>query len=314
MSSSQRINHKGYELGLKAIFTSIAGALILIFFIKFAYDQQAFQETVNTGTTLNDFNDYLDALSISSSTSKAITLPEETTIDYTCDTISINNYQKKDHKIIYAEPMTTKTINTWAKDWEYPYRITSFYYLDNNRRYLLIYNDASKNYVTNLNLPSIFNHQKQHINTFLPQRINQEQQGKPITLIFFTPNIPPGTQQLQNTNIIRVDTDNEEVIINNNRYPYYGEAMMLGAMTGPNTYECNQEAAITRLQEVTSIYRQKTQLLQLKTTDTCRNILNQAQQTLSTYETTSLQALSNLKQSLEEQNKELIKHDCPTIY
>ena len=170
MLSSQRINHKGFELGLKTIFTSIAGAIILLFFIKFAYDQQTLQENITTRTTLNDLNDYLDALSIGSSTSRSINLPEEISLDADCESLHLNDYQKKDHKIIYTKPMTTKNINTWVQPWNYPYKITSFYYLDNNERYVLIYSQETKDYVTNLNIPNIIDIQQQPINQSMANR------------------------------------------------------------------------------------------------------------------------------------------------
>lgn len=299
------MNKQGFELGIKAIFTMIAGALILMFFIKFAFQQQSFQETVDTRKSLTNLDDHLDAFAIAGTSSKTITLPATADLSFNCKRLALNDYSRTDEKIIYAEPFTGKKINAWTQPWEFPYPITNFYYLDGGQRYILIYDQQSFDYVKNLKIPEQFSIQKQDIRTFNPTNLPEA------TLVFFTQ--PP---QLQTTNtVIQIKLPSHEVVINKQTTYYIDEPMMLGAIFGPTEYQCLQEKALNNLKIITNIYSQKATLMSLKTSYTCKNYLYEAKNTLETFkQANNKEALYRIKEQVEKQNKNLQQHDCPTIY
>ncbi|MEK6812994.1 MAG: cold shock domain-containing protein, partial [Nanoarchaeota archaeon] len=89
------VNNKGFELSLKAIFTMIAGAVILLFFIQFAFDQQTVQEKVQTRTSLADLDDQLDAFAISSSHTQTLSFPQQVSLSFSCKGLQLEDYARK---------------------------------------------------------------------------------------------------------------------------------------------------------------------------------------------------------------------------
>src|SRR3989344_2942632 len=139
------LHKKGFELSLKAIFTMIAGAAILLFFMQFAFDQQTVQETVQTREALVDLDDQLDAFTVSQSSAQTIKLPKKAELQFTCQGMQLGDYARADEKLIFSESYTTDRLNAWTLRWEFPFPIANAIYLDVGRRYILVYDQNSIN-------------------------------------------------------------------------------------------------------------------------------------------------------------------------
>ena len=308
------LHKKGFELSLKAIFTMIAGAAILLFFMQFAFDQQTVQETVQTREALVDLDDQLDAFTVSQSSAQTIKLPKKAELQFTCQGMQLGDYARTDEKLIFSESYTTDRLNAWTLRWEFPFPIANAIYLDVGRRYILVYDQNSMNEVKELDIPDIFSAQKQDIRNFNADRLKAELGGKKATLAFFTAALPAGTDKIS-ADIIKVNMNTNELDINGEQTFYLGKPMLLGAIFGPSAYACTQEQAIERMHLVSTLHAQRASLLALKATRACKNNLFAAQQTLTLLSQATLkEQLYALQEKIAQQNKELEKDGCATIY
>lgn len=116
------------------IFALVAGAIVMIFLISFAFRHVDIQETKFSFQDLNNFEINLDLLSQSKSLTTKIQLPE---IEFPCientQFIKTGPASKPTDKIIFSKnQQSTTTIKT--KQFNFPYPITNIYFF------------ASKNY------------------------------------------------------------------------------------------------------------------------------------------------------------------------
>ncbi len=292
----------------------IAGAVILLFFMQFAFDQQSVQETVQTREALVDLDDQLDAFAVSEASSKTIQLPKNSELSFSCEGLQLEDYARRDEKIIFSESFSADSINAWTLRWEFPFPVANLFYLDNGRRYILVYDQNSFTYVKDLDIPEIFSVQKQDLRNFNSERIKNELGGKAVTIAFFTSAMPAGVDKI-NADVIKIDTANNEVEINKKKDFYLGEQMMLGAIFGSETYSCMKERAIKKLNTLSRLHAQRASLLGLKAFGGCKNKLNSAQQTLQLFsEAKTKEQLLNLQEKIAQQNKDLEKDGCATLY
>ncbi len=309
------VNNKGFELSLKAIFTMIAGAVILLFFIQFAFDQQTVQEKVQTRTSLADLDDQLDAFAISSSHTQTLSFPQQVSLSFSCKELQLEDYARSDEKLIFAEPLETDKLKAWTQRWEFPFPIANVFYLAAGQRYVFVYDQNSFTYIRDLLIPDLFSVQKQDLRNFNAERLRAELNENPVTLVFFTSALPQGATALPQAQIVSVDLLQHTLSINGQRTFYLGDALLLGAIFGPTMYACMQEKALARLHALSTLHAQRASLLGLKAIGTCKNFLFAAQQTLALFShATTKEELYLLQEKIIQQNIDLEKHGCPTIY
>ena len=307
---------KGFEMSLKAIFTMIAGVVILIFFVNFALEQKDIKEEINLRESVTSLDDQLDAFAISESSSKTINFPDKARIDFRCEDIEAEGYSKGDEKIIFSDDIDSSEIRAWTLAWDFPFEIANFFYLTDNRRFLLVYNQNSFEFVNSLDFPKAFNVQKQELRFFDAERLDKEIGDNKITIAFFVPVNPSETKQkLKNADIVVVDTENDELNINGENDFYLGKEMLLGALFDPKEYGCLKSKAMTRLKDITLIYSGKASLLSQKSDQKCRNYLFEAKNSLETFKRQDdNEGLYKMKEKIEKQNRELEKNGCKKIY
>ncbi len=131
----------------KYIFALVAGFLILLFFVRFAWNMTNTEDEFRNAEVGFIIDDSLTALSVSEDQKEPI--PEEpwpSDIELnigkglTCGKLSSSSYSYPSNKIIFSPSKLKGTqIQAWTQTWYYPFKIDNFFFLSNkNSKYYLV--------------------------------------------------------------------------------------------------------------------------------------------------------------------------------
>ena len=307
----------------KWFFGAIAGALILIFFIRFAYQHISLSEKLNIREIIEGLDDQLEGFSITESSSKVIPFNRELDLKFVCESFGGGDYLKKTKRIIFASrDLRGDSLSAWTERWKFPFDIVNFYYLSNkDTRYLLIYDDRYGNFVKNkLEFPRMFNLQKMHFKEFDINKIKSESSGlDQVNLVFFRKIENPDAIKKSlkmDINLIEVNVDAKNIRINDKESFYLNDEMLEGAIIGSENYECLLNKILERLSLVSEVYLQKASMLKLKTHEPdCENLYTQIILNLGSLKTSrDKDDLISIKDALEEQNRMLDRNGCIELF
>ncbi len=313
------------DLTLVWIFATVAGAIILAFFFRFGESQEGIFDARNAREAVFSLNDQLTAFGTSEESSKIIPMNFENGFSFACNAISTEDFSLDTNKILFAPEKISDDVLISIREWEFPYPIAKFYYLSGkNSRTLVVYDANSYDYVMKLEIPEIFNAQKQSITSFNAEKLQQESSTlDSLAIIFFT-KAPKESVfskiKLQNLNVVEVDLNKKQLTIANRKETftdfYLGEEMMIGSFFAPADYRCIKDAAMEKLRILTGVYEGKAMLLQSKTTDqSCESKLHEIQSAMNSFKTSTINnVLQDYAEKINEQNKNLRKNDCNEIY
>lgn len=311
------------DVVFKWVFGIVAGSLILIFLIRFAYQHIDLSEKLNIREIIESLDDHLEGFSISESSSKVIPLNRDLELKFFCDSFGGGDYLKRTNKIIFSSKFFKgNSLSAWTEKWRFPFDVVNFYYLANkNVRYLLIYDDRSGNFVRDkLEFPLIFNLQKMHFRDFNINKVRLESSNlDQLNLIFFRDidNMQNIRSSLKiDVNIVEINLDINEAKINGKETFYLEKEMLEGLIIGPEDYECLLDKALAKLSLVSEIYLQKSRMLRLKTRDqSCDALYAQISLNLERLKISKVkEELINIKDISEEQNRMLGRNGCVEIF
>lgn len=324
-----RFFKKGIAPGIfKWIFATIAGALILVFFIKFTFLQEGTSLSIDDRRVVYGLDDQLDALSGTEVASKRIDFKYDVSLKFDCDGIISNKFRKQTNKIIFSPlSLDGKYAQVWSRRWKFPFEISTFYYLSNkDSKSIIIYDRNTFSFVRDLEIPRSFNVQLMDISDFDPSKLLIGARSlDQLNLLFFT-NVRDVNEIFSqfkgvNLNVVEINLQTHEVEINNGVNTestfYLGEGMLYGLVFAPENYPCLKDKAIEQLKNIVEIYEEKAGLLVSKTSTRpdCQNLLEGSRKFLNTFKTLDdVNAFYQYSLSLESQNRDLEKNDCPKIY
>lgn len=298
---------KAFMISFKFILSIIIGSIILMFFIFFAFKHISTQEKLASLDIINYLDLKLDILSNSQNLNTQFNLPSNYNLNFICNKILISNkktsYSSSTEKLI-ASPsiLKGKEIQIWTKSWFFPFKVTNFYYIANKKtNFYIESNELLKK------IPKIFN---AYPLTDTSKIIEKSRISDKTVLVFSSQ--PKNLQELLKNNIKVLH------ILNNKQITFYPEqkttsyldeeTLFLAIFSSDfDKYECLKQKLINKLQKISSIYKQKSLLLGLKSKD-CKFIYSQL--------TSSLDNLPNTLNSdqIETLNKELEYYACPKLY
>ena len=308
------------------IFIIIAGSLLLIFFVRFAFQQTQIFGEKGSVELISSLEDQLEAFSISETSSKIISLGYNTNLEIDCERIVNENIPKRTNLIIFSpSKLSGKSVAAWTRKWEFPYQLSNVFYLTNeNSRYLLIYDKESFERVSKFDFPSSFNLQKINFdNLNLDDLAANTKNLQNLNLIYFTKIQRPTEilNKFKNLNLVEIDLKLNEVKIFNkdgtSETSYFlEEPILFGAIFGSENFNCIKDKALSKLDLVTEVYLKKASYLSLKTSNQlCKAKYYEITNTLTTFKgADSKQILYDLKEKIKTQNKGLEKNACPSIY
>ncbi|HLD15737.1 MAG TPA: hypothetical protein VJB94_04130 [Candidatus Nanoarchaeia archaeon] len=309
---------KGIEFSFKAIFVSIAGAILVMILVNFAVQQTDLFGRYSNRAIVNSFEKQLDAFSVSSSSKKIINLPEKIKMRFDCNALITEDFSEETGRIIFAPPeIESEKIKAATKTWSFPFRITNFFYLSNEEDvYFIVFDAESKEYVDSLDLPD-FKILKIDARNFNANQISEQAKNlKRANLILFTKQVNENElTKLKNLNIVRVNLKQNDAMYNNENFFFLDEAMLIGLITSPENYNCQKEKAIEKLSIISNINSQKASYLALKANNECKNYLLEIKSSLDVFRNQKEKnSLLNLNEKIKEQNNNLIRNDCQKIY
>ncbi len=289
----------------KYIFVAIAGLIILLFFVNFAFQHASTEEKISSTILARLIDQNLDAFAISENSNKEINLNLDTELIIMCNSIAAKKgSQVKNQKTIFSPRILKgKIIKAYTKSWENPFKITNFYYLTNKyHNYILIYDQQTKNYVEEVKekLPERFN-----INILSINELNKIEQDENTKLIFFN-NKPKKLPKVTSIQVIK-DTNKIKFLDEKKESYFYSEEFLYGAIFAENheSYECSLDSALDKLYKLYSLYKEKANLLKQKNTD-CTTQYNAAITNLNQIRNKKdPQQMKIITQNLEKINKEL---------
>jgi hypothetical protein len=289
---------KGELFHFNWIFVSIAGAIILIFFITFALQYKGLKDEQASYESLALVDDALNALKSSSySTVKEINVP--LTITFNCDSIEINKISQSTNKFIFAPKEVSNTFVTWSNPLILPYKVTNLYYIiGKTDKFYLVYDQNSAEYVNQLiqEAPTVI---QSHL-----KPISADKTPKDGKLIYFTSNAPA----IQ-TQVTILDGDIGTITLVKDKKYFFNKEMLYAAIFSDN-YHCQSQDLITYIKESSKVYLAKATILKQQTSCDYTKIISK----LTEFSTSNEATLANLAKEIDVENKDLSSRNCPTLY
>jgi hypothetical protein len=309
----------------KWILATVAGVLIFMFFYRFAFQHVGISDTLQDRQLAEHLNDELDAFGIAESAHAPLSLFSERTVRFSCGSIGVGKHIRDFHKIIYGpSSVQTDELYAWTEEWDFPFSIADFYYLSHDRmRTVVIFDDASEDFVRRLRVPPGFQFATVHIRELdLATLSSYDYAFDTVNLIYLTPfqSLPSVLQAFRHArvHVVEVDLVSHDVHYHNTNLDtyYIGDEMLYGLFFAPEQYVCLHERAMDHLRRMSLLLEQRAQLLRTKTDDTfCSDKLFEMSRALRTFATLDdVAALYDYKDVLEEQNTVLTKHSCVSAF
>ncbi len=296
---------KGLAVQFKWIFSVVAGAIILIFFIRFAFLQTGMNQNLENREILASLSDQLEAFSIASKSSKEIDIGKEVDIKFSCENLSIEEYSKNMNKIIFARDLSGSKLKAVTLSWKYPFKAGNFFYLsDDKTKYYFLTSINDNRYKS---FPDIFD--KVAITNL--GMINDKDS---VVVVFSNPG---SIGEL--SRVIYIDEANNRVMFYKEEKDsfYFGDELMYGAILTADyeEYKCLLGKAVDRLKNIAYIYRDKASKLQVKAkSNECRTLYSSIYSYINGFNFNDMTRLKEFNSKLDEQNRELNRNDCATLF
>ncbi len=272
---------------LKYILVAVAGLSFLVFLVYLAQNLSTSGAALSSTEVRETLNDYFTTLS----SAEYIQAPADLKLDATllvntptCQHISIqqdegsSNPSQTTHLMYAPKQLSGKSLQVWSASWFYPYRVTNFFYLTDNRVKIILVGDDALIAQLLQNIPSSMNVEKGtstniddykdiaddytfvHIISF-GSGTAQEQEN-----IIFTVVKPEGESCVKQADGSERYACHGTVTFSNGQAGFYGMAMLYGSFftITLEDYQCALTGAQEDLQRISSLYAQKQQLLRQK--------------------------------------------------
>jgi len=280
----------------KYIFVLVAGSIILLFFVKFAFDMTTTQEKLSTAELGFVIDDSLTALSVSEDQSMPIPKdpwPSTIELDFgkglNCGKFFLGDLPYASPKFIFSPPKLKGTqIQAWTQTWSYPFKVDSFFFLANKRsKYYLVYPSSRDvaDFVGSIDSTSLPTDSLEHIpNSFdvesipltqvIPKLSYASQNYDFVKFVFF--NSPPPSGFDANYVVVNyLDCESEKddsdcrgslSFPNGKRSFFVGKPMLYAAILadGFDAYSCQLSRILKRLSLVIDFNLRHAELLSLK--------------------------------------------------
>ncbi|MFC1742274.1 hypothetical protein ACFL3V_07100 [Nanoarchaeota archaeon] len=336
------------ETQLNWIFILIVGAVILAFFAFIVIKQRAAAEAKFSGKIAQQLNTIFTGAKVASGTVQEIPTPE-VSIRFDCNDYYIGpTSQRMGNRVVFApEFVEGKKIITWTRDWNVPFKISSFLYVTAPTvRYIVIGEEADEPKANALYdaLPDKLNKDIFSLNDYeMNNIVNEDDKYVRFILVdISTLNIPTAFDDVSVTGL-EVDTSLDPLYsaksvkflaraasaprtFNTGATHYYTEEeVMYGAIFSDNSdeYECIMRRAYERFNIVARVYKEKLDALASAFDGSnCEGFYENNQDIAELIGSTnqypgeqqSYDAIVSTKAGLKDSNTRLQLYSCPLIY
>ncbi|MBN1386378.1 hypothetical protein JW968_05395 [Candidatus Woesearchaeota archaeon] len=274
------------ELQFNWIFVLVVGAVILVFFLSIVYKQKASSEIKLAGTLLSDFEAILSGSKVSTRTSHLLEIPN-VDISFSCSDCNclyrIGDVTKSygDKAIFAPGRIKGRQMVIWSYDFNVPFRVTNLLYVASpEMKYVIAYsggeesrdfrlasllnatlpNNLDKVVVPLEQVPSVINN-NYYKSRFIffnanPSPLHESFQGYDVTAVRV--DIPSGTT-LDVSGSAKFFSSVSDTFVETEIVPFFGKAGLLAVLFSedPESYNCNMDQVMERLNHVGDVYRQR---------------------------------------------------------
>lgn len=251
----------------KYIFVLIVGVLILIFFLKFGFEHIGIVNKMSSVEAVRAIDDNLDAFSISSNSDRTIDLGSKNKIIFDCGSINIedDNPIRTSNLIFSPRALDGNKIYAWTRTWKYPFEVTNFFYLSNDKiRYYLVYDSNTeslvRSYVDKNNPESI--PERFNVKIISKDKVSSSVEDNAKFVFFTNPNINPS----KNIKVIEIGNNIKFYEDSIKEIEFLDNETLMGAIFAEdyNQYKCGYDKALERLKIISKLYHNKASKLKLK--------------------------------------------------
>ncbi len=281
------LNKKGEGEQFNWIFVIVAGAIILSFFVLFAAKYIKLQQDREDVRSVRNFGLLLDEIEKLPLTDNGASIDSnkpgsglrfgyELDMNYDCiDTKSLlhigkgnfADYELKNQIVFIKSKQKVISLDMWLLPWRYPYHITNIIYLSEpKRKYYLVYDSNTKEFVDNLEISSVFSTKKVNINN-----LNTEKDSTYVLFLKQKPKKEKIAQLIKSEtiNFVYINPDENKGKISffdeewSDDVNYYGKELMYGAIFSDDyeSYKCNVNKALKKLKDTSNIYTERLVIL-----------------------------------------------------
>ena len=321
----------------KYIFVLIAGIIILVFFVSFAFKQTILFESVTATEVRETLNDYFNALSGADNLVTSAKINSNAIMNSpSCGNMQVSMKNGKSNvadysNIIFSPRALNKDISIWTRKWFYPFGVANFFYLkDKDTKIFLIGSSKIVNelagvkkpdgngYEATENIDSRFNVEKK---TSVSADFIKEQARsyKNVIFVFFDQELMAA--DLKNVDVSSIKSEKCEaeeddencrgyVKFRDKEMFFAGKAMLYGAIFAADSqnYECGFNAAVKRLGIVSNVYDKKRLMLSRLKPECGKYNFNMG------IDASSLNAMHNGMKGLIESNNALAGGECAKLF
>ena len=346
-------SRKAFEVQFHWIFIMIAGAIILTFFITVVTKYQSVSEERFSLVLSKQLETILSGATIAKQTTQHIQLPLplKTSCTETCAcsfSTGTKVTQLKGTSLFSPSVLAGKELIYTTHDWNIPFRAGVFVYLtDDQQQYALVYDpgdSASTALLTKITQQLPQELSVKNISITLLSSIVLQQENKKIHLIFL--NTLPDAFALRNAQensgvIITVitaaggvqfyarntvqESNNVQIAQVPIASTWTSDAELVGAIFSDTqrSYACNLRQAYARAQWIVQVQNKRLDALQSRCSTTkIKETLAEFEKTMKVLsqeigtqgEAPAVLTLRALQHDLAQENQQLAKANCPTIY
>ena len=282
-------------------FVIIAGAVILGFFVTLTVRYIDIQNLKENAIIASDiYNNLFNLQKSVYATQLNLSLTLVTKLDFSCNQLMVGNFVPAglEKEFIFSpREMQTDKISIFVQPWKYPFKIGNLFYISSNqKKYYILYDSNSADFVSKLELPKNFNIQKTN---------SMPKKDENTRIISFSSS--------QNGDVKFID-GNENVMINGIKSPIFGMPLLYGAIFSEN-YPCMLDKLLKRFSMMIDIYKGKADyLFMLNTNCDYSQIKFTLSNLKSKIESKNYNEIKNYVKILDEQNNNLLSINCQPLY
>ena len=293
------MDKRGVGEVFKYILVSIAGAIILIFFINFAWQQVFLKEELDSAVFSRILNSNFDSFLISGNADKTIEIGKETTVYFNrlgCGKVGVDNLQPvSNENIIFAQnEIKGDKLDMWTARWRMPFSVVNFFYVSGSGIDIAGNSELAKRLRGEMNNVEFI--PKRFLDAGNPKRVYLEDKDvaeKEVTIYNFK-ECDEKEDNYKCRGKVKIKSRNGEV----KETVFLGKEMMYAAVFSDSfeDYECGVERAFDKLTKISEIYIKKANSINCAEMNGLSNGLNKLKNlNLATLDTDkAIQEINNL--------------------
>ncbi|HLC22508.1 MAG TPA: hypothetical protein VJJ79_01930 [Candidatus Nanoarchaeia archaeon] len=276
-------NRAQFSMPFTTLFAILVGAILLLFFIGFAYKYISFSGALTSAETVQALNDEFAAFAVSDAAEKTMDFQQDFDFQYRGGSIYSGGQSQSVDQVLFAPAEIQGDVLFLAtRAVELPYRVANaFYLVDGRTMYLFISDEASKSAVDSIvssytAFPQTFPHASytlEQITDSLALLEETTAMYDSVRFLFFAD--PSNTlladieETFSNAEVLYVESTVEDYTYGDVTFPngkkafYLGYPLLLGAMISADAsgYEQSIDTVLERLAVVTGVYYDKARFI-----------------------------------------------------